>query len=147
MTSMLLGCLLEPATGFTGSSTTMASSSGLACASASDSQVSSVYWLNSLLNRAVVGSTALGGCGGGCMTCLVAAHFAASFYITLVVAFSNRSLENSSITSVMHSEVRPAFLLSQWRTVISLSIPSFHLGHVVGALNCIQPSLLFGILY
>ena len=25
-----------------------------------------------------------------------------------------------------------------------LSIPSFHLGHAVGALNHIQPSLLFG---
>ena len=39
------------------------------------------------------------------------------------------------------------FLLSQWRTVMSSSIPSFYLGHAVGALNRIQPSLLFGSLY
>ena len=141
------GCLLEPATGFTGSSMTIASSSGFACASASDSQVSRVYWLNSLLDGAVVSSTALAGCGGGHMTCFAAARFAASFHVALVVVFSDCCLENGSITSVTHSEVRPAFLLSQWRTVISSSIPSFHLGHVVGALNHIQPSLLFGILY
>ena len=138
----LLGCLLEPATGFTGSSMTMASSNGFACASTSDSQASSVYWLNSWLDRAVVDSTALGGCGGGHMTC-----FAASFHVALVVAFSDCCLANGWITSVMHTEVRPAFLLSQWRTAISSSVPSFHLGHVVGALNCIQPSLLFGSLY
>ena len=29
----------------------------------------------------------------------------------------------------------------------SSSVPSFHSGHAVGALNCIQPSLLFGNLY
>ena len=136
------GCLLEPATGFTGSSMTIASSYNLACASTSDSQASKVYWSNLPLDGAVVGSTALGGCGGGCMTC-----FAASFHVAPVVVFSNRCLANSLITSVMHSEVRPAFLLSQWRTVISSSVPSFHSGHAVGALNCIQPSLLFGILY
>ena len=31
------------------------------------------------------------------------------------------------MTSVMHSEVRPAFLLSQWRTAISLSMMKFGL--------------------
>ena len=80
------------------------------------------------------------------MTCFVAAHFAASFHVVLVVVFSDHHLVNSSVTSV-RSEVRLAFVLSQWRTVMSSSIPSFHLGHVVGALNCIHPSLLFGILY
>ena len=65
MTSASLGCLLEPATGFTGSSMTMASSNGFACASASDSRVSNVYWLNSPLDETVVNSTALGGHGGG----------------------------------------------------------------------------------
>ena len=144
---MSSGCLLEPATGFTGSLMTMASSSGFACASASDSQASSVYWSNLPLDRAVVGSTALGGHGGGHMTCLAAACFGASFHIAPVVVFSDHHLANSSITSVMHSEVRPAFLLSQWRTVMSSSVPSFHLGHAVGTLNCIQPSLLFGSLY
>ena len=147
MMSVLSGCLLEPATSFAGSSMTMASSNGFACASASDSQASSVYWLNLPLHGAVVGSTALGGCGGGRLTCLGAAHFAASFHITPMVAFSDHHLANGSITSVTHSEVRPALLLSQWRTVMSLSIPSFHLGHAVGALNHIQPSLLFGSLY
>ena len=145
--SASLGCLLEPATGFTGSLMTMASSNGLACASASDSQVSRVYWSNLPLDGGVVGSTALGGCGGGHMTCLAAARFAASFHITPVVVFSDCRLTNSLITSVTHSEVRAAFLLSQWRTAISLSVPSFHLGHAVGALNRIQPSLLFGSLY
>ena len=147
MTSALLGCLLEPATGFTGSSTTMASSNGFACASASDSQSSNVYWSNVPGDRAVVNSTALSGHGGGCMTCLVAARFAALFHVAPMVTFSDRHLVNGSITSVMHSEVRPAFLLSQWRIMTSSSIPSFHLGHAVGALNCIQPSLLFGNLY
>ena len=147
MTSVSSGCLLELATGFTGSSMTMALSNCLACASTSDSQASRGYWSNLPLDRAVVSSTALGGHGGGCMTCLAAAHFAATFHIALVVEFSNCSLANSSITSVMHSEVRPAFLLSQWRTVISSSVPSFHSGHAVGALNRIQPSLLLGTLY
>ena len=55
------------------------------------------------------------------MTCFAAAHFAASFHIALVVVFSDRRLVNSLITSVTHSEVRPAFLLSQWRTVIVIS--------------------------
>ena len=99
------GCLLEPATGFAGSLTTMASSSGFACASTSHSQSRSVYLSNSPRDGAVVGSTALGGCGGGRMTCLVAARFAASFKIVPVVAFSDRCLANGSITSVMHSEV------------------------------------------
>ena len=32
--------------------------------------------------------------------------------------------------------------------IVSFSfVPSFHSGHAVRALNCIQPSLLFGILY
>ena len=44
--STSLGCLFEPATGFTGSLTTMALSNGFACASASDSRSSSVYWSN-----------------------------------------------------------------------------------------------------
>ena len=147
MTSTSSGCLLELATGFAGSLTTMASSNGFACASASVSRASRVYWSNSLLNGAVVGSTALGGRGGGHMTCLVAARFATSFHVALVVVFSNRCLVNSLITSVMHSEVRPAFLLSQWRTAISSSVPLFHSGHAVGALNRIQLSLLFGILF
>ena len=131
------GCLLEPATGFAGSLTTMASSSGFACASTSENRSSSVYLLNSLCDG-VVGSTALSGGGGSHMTCLVAACFAASFKIVPVVAFSDRCLANGSITSVMHSEVRPA---------MSSSVPSFHSGHMVGALNRIQPSLLFGNLY
>ena len=63
------------------------------------------------------------------------------------VVFSDCHLVNGSMTSVMHAEVRPVFLLSQWRMVISLSVPLFHLEHAVGALNCIQLSLLFGILY
>ena len=110
--STSLGCLLEPATGFTGSSMTMALSNGFACASASDSWLSSVYWLNVPGDGAVVDSTALRGHGGGHMTCLAAACFAASFHVAPVVAFSDRCLVNGSITSVMHSEVRPAFLLS-----------------------------------
>ena len=117
------------------------------CASASDSQASSAYWLNSPLAGAVVDSTALGGCGGGRMTCLMAACLAASFHVLPMIAFFNRHLANGLMTSVTHSEVRPAFLLSQWRTAMSLSVPSFHSGHAVGALNCIQPSLLFGSLW
>ena len=81
------------------------------------------------------------------MTCLAAAHFAASFHVLPEMAFSDCLLANGSITSVMHSEVSPAFLVSQWRTFSSSSVPSFHLGHAVGALKCIQPSLLFGNLY
>ena len=81
------------------------------------------------------------------MTCLSAAHFATSFHIAPVVAFSVCHLANGSITSETHSEVRPACTLSHWRILISLSVPLFHSGHVVGALNRIQPSLLFGILY
>ena len=119
MMSMLSGCLLEPATGFTGSSTTIVSSRGLDCASASVSRSSSVYWLNSPHNGAVVGSTALSGYGGGHMTCLAAACLAASFHIIPVVVFSDCHLANGSITSVTHSEVRPAFFLSQWRTAMS----------------------------
>ena len=63
------------------------------------------------------------------------------------MAFSNRRLVNGSITSAMHSEVSPVFWLSQWRTFSSSSVILFHSGHVVGALNHIQPSLLFGSLY
>ena len=143
MTSVSSGCLLEPATGFAGSLTIMASSFGFVCAfTVSDNQSSSVYCSNVLDDGAVVDSTALTGCGGGHVTCL-----AASFHILPEMVFSNCLLENSSITSVTHSEVSPAFLLSQWRTFSSSSVPSFHLGHAVGALNCIQPSLLFGNLY
>ena len=148
MMSMLSGCLLEPATGFAGSSTIMVSLLGFVCAfAASDNQSSSVYCLDVLGNGAVVDSTALTGCGKGHMTCLTAACLAASFHILPDMVFSNCLLVNGSITSVTHSEVSPAFWLSQWRTFSSSSVPSFHSGHVVGALNHIQPSLLFGNLY
>ena len=148
MMSVSSGCLLEPATGFAGSSMTMVLSIGFVCAFAvSDSQSSSVYCSKVPGDGAVVDSTALTGRGGGHVTCLTAACLAASFHILPVMAFSDRLLVNDLITSVMHSEVRPAFLLSQWRTVMSSSVPSFHSGHAVGALNCIQPSLLFGSLY
>ena len=113
MTSMSSGCLLEPATGFTGSSTTMASSLGFVCNfTTSDNQLSSVYCSKVPDDGAVVDSTALTGCGGGRVTCLAAACLAASFHVLPVMAFSNRLLANGSITSVMHSEVSPAFLLS-----------------------------------
>ena len=141
--SVSSGCLLEPATGFTSLSMTMALSIGFVCTfAASDSQSSSVYCSKVPGNGAVVDSTALTGHGGGRVTCL-----AASFHVLPVMVFSNCLLVNGSITSVMHSEVRPAFLLSQWRTFLSSSVPLFHSGHAVGALNCIQPSLLFGNLY
>ena len=143
----LSGCLLEPATSFTGSLTTIALSRGMDWASASASQLSRVYCLNALLDDTVFGSTTLAGCGGGCMTCLAAAHFAAFFHIILFVVFSACHLANGLITSETHSEVRPACMLSHWRILMSSSVPSFHWGHVVGTLNCIQPSLLFGILY
>ena len=148
MTSVSLGCLLEPATGFTGSSMIMASSRGCVFAfAASDNQLSSVYCLNVPGNGAVVDSTALTGCGGGRETCLTAACLAALFHVLPDMAFSDHCLANGSITSATYSEVSPAFWLSQWRTFSSSSIPLFHLGHVVGALNHIQPSLLFGSLY
>ena len=147
MTSTSSGCLLEPATGFTGSSMTMASSRGFDWASASASQLSRVYCSNALLDDAVFGSTTLARHGGGHMTCLAAARFAASFHIIPLVVFSTCHLANGSITSETHSEVRPACMLSHWRIFASLSVPSFHLGHAVGALNHIQPSLLFGNLY
>ena len=148
MTSMLSGCLLEPATGFAGSLMIMALSLGFVCAfAASDNQSSNVYCLNVLCDGTVVNSTALMECGGGHVTCLTAARLAASFHVLPDMAFSNYHLVNSSITSAMHSEVSPAFWLSQWRTFSSSSIPSFHSGHAVGALNRIQPSLLFGSLY
>ena len=148
MTSMSSGCLLEPATGFTGSLTIMASSLGFVCTfAASDNQSSSVYCSNVPDDRAVVDSTALPGRGGGCVTCLAAACFAALFNILPEMVFSDHLLGNGSSTSAMHSEVSPAFLLSQWRTFSSSSVPLFHLGHAVGALNRIQPSLLFGSLY
>ena len=148
MMSMLSGCLLEPATGFTGSSTIMASWCGCVFAiAASDNQSSSVYCSNVLGDGAVVDSTALMGRGGGRETCLVAARLAASFHVLPDMAFSDHRLVNGLITSATHSEVSPVFWLSQWRTFSSSSIPSVHSGHVVGALNCIQPSLLFGSLY
>ena len=140
--SMSSGCLLEPATGFTGSSTIMASLHGCVFAfAASDNRLSSVYCSNVPGDGAVVNSTALTGHGGDHETCLVAARLAASFHVLPDMAFSARRLGNGSITSATHSEVSPAFWLSQWRTFSSSSIPSFHSGHVVGALNCIQPSL------
>ena len=148
MTSVLSGCLLEPATGFAGSLMIMVSSLGIVCAFAvSDNWLSSVYCSNVPDNGAVVNSTALTGRRGGHVTCLAAARFAASFHILPEMAFSDRLLANGSITSVTHSEVSPAFLLSQWRIFSSSSVPLFHLGHAVGALNHIQPSLLFGNLY
>ena len=145
MTSMSSGCLLEPATGFTGSSTIMASSCGCVLAfAASDNQSSSVYCSNVPGNGAVVDSTALMGHGGGRETCLVAARLAASFHVLPDMVFSDHHLANGSITSATHSEVSPVFWLSQWRIFSSSSI---HSGHAVGALNRIQPSLLFGSLY
>ena len=148
MTSVSSGCLLEPATGFAGSSMIMASSLGLVCAfAASDNRSSNVYCSNVPCDGTVVDSTVLMECGGGCETCLTAAHLAASFHVLPDMAFSDHHLANGSITSATHSEVSPAFWLSQWRTFSSSSVPSFHLGHAVGALNCIQPSLLFGNLY
>ena len=148
MTSMSSGCLLEPATGFTGSSMIMASSLGFVCAFAvSDNRSSSVYCSNVPDDGAVVASTALMGRGGGHVTCLTAARLAASFHVLPDMVFSDCLLVNGSITSVTHSEVSPAFWLSQWRTFSSSSVPLFHSGHEVGALNHIQPSLLFGNLY
>ena len=148
MMSMSSGCLLEPATGFTGSLTIMASSLGFVCTSAaSDNRLSSVYCLNVLCDGAVVDSTALTEHGGGHVTCLTAARLAALFHILPDMVFSDHRLANGLITSVTYSEVSPAFWLSQWRTFSSSSIPSVHLGHAVGALNRIQPSLLFGKLY
>ena len=148
MTSMSSGCLLEPATGLTGSSMIMVSSHGCVFAfAASDNRSSSVYCSNVLGDRAVVDSTALTGCGGGCETCLAAACLAASFHVLPDMAFSDHHLANGSITSATHSEVSPAFWLSQWRTFSSSSVPSFHSGHAVGAFNHIQPSLLFVSLY
>ena len=69
MMSMSSGCLLEPATGFTGSLTIMALSLGFVCAfAASDNRSSSVYCSNVPGDGAVVDSTALTGRGGGCVT-------------------------------------------------------------------------------
>ena len=148
MTSVSSGCLLEPATGFTGSSTIMASSCGCVFTfTVSDNRSSSVYCSNVPGDGAVVNSTALTERGGGHETCLTAACLAALFHILPDMAFSDRHLVNGSITSATHSEVSPVFWLSQWRTFSSSSIPSFHSRHAVGALNHIQPSLLFGSLY
>ena len=83
MMSVSSGCLLEPATGFAGSLTTMVSSLGFVCTFAvSDNQLSSVYCSNVPDNREIVDSTTLTGHGGGCVTCL-----AASFHILPVMAF------------------------------------------------------------
>ena len=148
MMSRSSGCLLEPATGFTGSLTIMASSCGCVFTFAAlDNRLSSVYCSNVPGDGAVVDSTALTGRGGGHETCLVAARLAASFHVFPDMAFSTRRLANGLITSATHSEVSPTFWLSQWRTFSSSSVPSFHSGHAVGALNRIQPSLLFGNLY
>ena len=90
MMSVSSGCLLEPATGFAGSSTIMASSLGLVCAfAASDNQSSNVYCLNMPCNGTVVNSTVLTEHGGGCETCLTAAHLAASFHVLPDMAFSD----------------------------------------------------------
>ena len=147
MTSMSSGCLLESAIVFTGSLTTIVLSDCLGHFSTLTNQLSKVYCSNALLDDAVFGSTILARCGGGCMTCLVAAHFAALFHVMPLIAFSNHHLANGLMTSETHSEVRPVSSLSHWRTCTSSSVPLFHLGHAVGALNHIQPSLLFGILY
>ena len=148
MTSMSSGCLLEPPTGFAGFSMIMASLLGLVCAFAvSDNQLSNVYCSNVPCDRTVVDSTAFMEHGGGRETCLTAARLAASFHVLPDMAFSDRRLANGLITSATHSEVSPVFWLSQWRTFSSSSIPLFHSGHAVGALNRIQPSLLFGSLY
>ena len=105
MMSVSSGCLLEPATGFAGSSMIMASSLGFVCTFAvSDNRSSSVYCSNVPDNGAVVDSTALMGHGGGRVTCLTAARLAASFHVLPDMAFSNRLLANGSITSVTHSE-------------------------------------------
>ena len=76
-----------------------------------------------------------------------AAHLAASFYIVPFMVFSICCLVNGSITSEVHSEVRPAWMLSHWRILTLLSVPLFHSGHAVSACNQIQPLLLLGILY
>ena len=60
--STSLGCLLEPATGFTGSLMTIASSNGLDRASMLASQLSRVYCSNALLDNVVFGSNTLAGC-------------------------------------------------------------------------------------
>ena len=64
------------------------------------------------------------------MTCLVAAHFAASFHVIPLVVFSTHCLVNGLITSETHSEVKPVCMLSHWRIFTSSSVPLFHLGHV-----------------
>ena len=88
---MSSGCLLEPATGFTGSSTIMVSLCGCVFAiSAADNRSSSVYCSKVPGDGAVVDSTALTGCGGGHETCLVAARLAASFHVFPDMAFSDR---------------------------------------------------------
>ena len=93
---------------FAGSSMVMASLLGFVCAfAASDNQLSSVYCSKVPDNGAVVDSTALTEHGGGHVTCL-----AASFHVLPEMAFSDHLLVNGLITSVMHSEVSPAFLLS-----------------------------------
>ena len=136
MMSMSSGCLLEPATGFARSSTIMASLLGFVCTfTASDNRSSSVYCSNVPCDRAVVDSTALTECGGGCVTWLTAACLAASFHVLPDMAFSDCCLANSSITSATHSEVSPAFWLSQWRTFSPSSVPLFHSGHAVGVLD------------
>ena len=84
--SVWLGCVFESATGFAGSSMTMASSIDFVCTfTASDSWLSSVYCSKVPSNGAVVDSTALTGCGGGHVTCLTAARLAASFHVLPVV--------------------------------------------------------------
>ena len=84
--SMSSGCLLEPATGFAGSSTIMVSSLGFVCTfTVSDNRSSSVYCSKVPDDGAVVDSTALTGCGGGHVTCLTAARLAASFHVLPVV--------------------------------------------------------------
>ena len=147
MNSWSSGCLLKLAIGFAGLSMTMSLLVEINQASASVNLSSSVCCSNVLLAEGVVGATTLAWHGGSRIDCLVAVHFAASFHVILFVVFLACHLANGSITSETHSEVRSAWMLSHWRTLTSLSVPSFHSGHAVGAHNHIQPSLLFGILY
>ena len=93
----------------------MASPVDVNWASASVSQLSNVYCSKTLLDNAVFGATILAGCGGGCMTCLVAAHFAASFHIVPLVVFSACCLANGSVSGqllvqkVAHSRTQTIF--------------------------------------
>ena len=53
----------------------------------------------------------------------------------------------SSLCFYVFFLIRKGLFISVLSQHSSSTIPSFHLGHAVGALNRIQPSLLFGSLY